>query len=249
MPIVLPPNEDAPLSQGDILAHVRCFATAGCWDAEGGLAEKAPFAICMVLSRPCVAAHKKTFIIAAIDQLKQSAPQESSADLPKAMAGFEKLLSFLTGIRDGRTSPDVFYLGQIPGQQGRYAARFDSIHSVQTPRNPEEMKAFLKKCRIASLSIDFCRDLHVRIFNAFASLGFDDHAWFSTEDLKAVVDHGQADLAALEAELAKKVAAQSSHAAEGKSIPLKDLEAAQGKLEEFRLKLAPYQLELEKRKR
>jgi hypothetical protein len=216
---------------------------------------KAPFNLCMVLSRPCVAAHKSTFIVAAVEQFKQPAPRpaeppsQSKGDLPKGAEGLDKLLSFLTGIRDGRTSPDVFYLGQLPGCNGRHAARFDSLHTIQTPRNPEEMKAFLKKCRIATLNIDFCRDLHVRVFNAFASLGFEDHGWFSTDDLQAVVDQGRAELAVLEAEHARKLAAQSSLAAEGKPFSSKDIEGTQAKVEELRAKLHPYQQELEKRKR
>jgi hypothetical protein len=28
----------------------------------------------------------------------------------------------------------------------------------------------------------FVRDLHTRIFRAFATLGFDDHGWMSTQD-------------------------------------------------------------------
>jgi hypothetical protein len=255
MPIVEQPNPDSPLSQGDILTGIRFFSTENCWSEKGGDSVKAPFNLCMVLSRPCVAAYKDTFIVAAVEQFKQSAPRpteppsQTKGDLPKGAEGFDKLLSFLTGIRDGRTSPDVFYLGQLPRCTGRHAARFDSLHTLQTPRNPEEMTAFLKKCRIGSLNVDFCRDLHVRVFNAFASLGFDDHGWFSTEDLQAVVDQGRAELITLEAELAKKVAAQSGHAAEGKQISSKDIEATRTRVEEFRVKLAPYQQELEKRNR
>ena len=63
----------------------------------------------------------------------------------------------------------------------------------------------------------------------------------------ALVDQGKAELTALEAERAKKVAAQSGHAAEGKSIPSTDIEAAKAKVAEFKAKLAPYEQELEKR--
>ncbi len=241
MPIIETPNPDFLLSQGDILTGIRFFSTAACWGEAGGDSAKAPFNLCLVLSRPCVAAHKATFIVAAIEQFKSEGP--------KGADSFEKYLSFMTGFRDGRTSPDMFYLGQLPGRTGRHAARFDSLHSIETPRNSEDMKTFLKKCRIASLNIEFCRDLHVRVFNAFASLGFDDHGWFSLEDLQALVDHGLAELTAMDAELAKKKAAHSSQAAEGKSFPPKEIESAQAKVEEFRAKFTPYQQELEKRKR
>lgn len=238
MPIVEQPRADAPLSQGDILTNLRFFSTASCWSDKGGEAVKAPFTVCMVLSRPCVAAHKDTFLVAAVDQLKEG--------FPKSVDGFDKLLSFMTGIRDGRTAPDTFYLGQLPGRTGRHAARLDSVHTIATPSN-DDMSAFLKKCRIGCVNIDFARDLHVRIFNAFASLGFDDHQWFSTEDLTALVDQGVADLRQLESEAARKAAAQSYAAAEGKTISDRDVEAARGKFEGFRDKLAPFQRELERR--
>lgn len=238
MPIVEMPKPDALLSQGDILADVRVFATDACWDGKGGDSVKAPFNLCMVLSRPCVAAHKETFLVAAVDKLKDKLPGYDS---------FEKMLSLLTNIRDGRTSPDQFYLGQLPGKQGRYAARFDSVHTIRTPKG-EDMTAFLGKCRIGTLNVEFCRDLHVRFFNAIASLGFDDHDCFSTEDLRALVDQGLADIAALDGEVAKKRAGLSARAAEGATSPQGDLEKAQQKVQELRDTLAPYQSALEKRK-
>ena len=197
MAIVERPKPDSPLSQGDVLTDIRFSSTATCWNASGGEFAKAPYTLCMVLSRSCATAHKPTFIVAAVEQFKPTAPRpaenpsQGKGDLPKGAEGFDKLLSFLTGIRDGRTAPDTFYLGQLPDRTGRHAARFDSLHTIQSPQTPEDMKAFLAKCRIASLNIDFCRDLHVRVFNAFASLGFDDHGWFSTEDLHGAGGSGE----------------------------------------------------------
>lgn len=239
MPIVETPHADWPLSQGDILTDVYLSATAKPWDVNGGVNAKAPFNICMVLSRPCVAAHKPQFIVAAVEKLK--------ADPPKGAEGFDKVLSFMTGLRDGRTSPDQFYLGQLPGKTGRYAARFDSLHTVETPSTPSDMSAFLQKCRIATLAIEFCRDLHVRLFNAFASLGFDDHAWPSTPDLQWIVDQGMADLKALETEISKMHSAKSSIEAQGGKFAATPLENAQATCQEFKEKLGPYIHELEQR--
>jgi hypothetical protein len=239
MPILEQPHPDWPLSQGDILTGVRLSVTASPWGDGGGSDAKAPFNICMVLSRPCVAAHKETFLVAAVEMLK--------SDPPKGAEGFDKVLSFMTGLRDGRNSPDVFYLGQLPNKNGRYVARFDSVHTVQTPTNPDEMKAFLGKSRIATLTIDFCRDLHVRLFNAFASLGFDDHGWPSTADLQWIVNQGDADVKALETELSKKKAAKASNEAQGKKFPDGEIENAERACQEFHQKLDPYVLELDKR--
>jgi len=50
--------------------------------------------------------------------------------------------------------------------------------------------------RTLTLHPDFARDLHMRVLGAFASLGFDDHSWLSTEDLRWLVTQGQTDIAA-----------------------------------------------------
>ena len=65
MGIVKEPNADSPLSQGDILAQISLFITANvCGKAEPA---KVPGELCIVISRPCVLAHKPRFLVAAID--------------------------------------------------------------------------------------------------------------------------------------------------------------------------------------
>jgi hypothetical protein len=239
MPIIEPPRPDSPLSQGDILRDIPFFLTQTPWKEGSGKPAKAPFNLCLVLSRTCVVAHKENAIVAAIDQLKGA--------LPKGIDSFDKMLSLLTGVRDGRSSPDMFYLGQLPGRTGRHAARFDSLHTIEIPQSEEERRTFLAHHRIGTLNIEFCRDLHLRLFAAFASLGFDDHCWFSTDDLQALVDQGRADLAALDRDLAQKRAARSAFAAEGQQLPDRDMETAQRKCEELKERLAPYEQELSSR--
>jgi len=107
----------------------------------------------------------------------------------------------------------------------------------------------LLQSRIGTLNIEFCRDLHIRIFMAFASLGFDDHQWFSTEDLKVLVDQGMVDIAAKEHTLAEKKLAKSSYDAEGKKFPESQMEGAQAAVDQLKAELAPYQAELEQRQK
>jgi hypothetical protein len=56
--------------------------------------------LCLVLSRPCVAAHKRHVVVAGIAKYPDS--------VPKAIDSFDKVLDFLTGVRDGGSSTDVF---------------------------------------------------------------------------------------------------------------------------------------------
>src|ERR1700722_8550316 len=106
MPIIEQTRPGAPLTQGDILSGVQLFLTKEGWVEKGGEPARSPAKLCMVLSRPCVAGHKKHVVAAAIDKYPDNPP--------KGLDSFEKVLAFLTGLRDGGSSPDVFFLGQLP---------------------------------------------------------------------------------------------------------------------------------------
>jgi hypothetical protein len=88
------------LSQGDILRDINLFTTGEAWGDHNGTAMKSPRGLCMVLSRPCVIEHKKSVIVAGIDKLPDNAPRDADS--------FKRILSFLTNLRDGTSSPDVF---------------------------------------------------------------------------------------------------------------------------------------------
>src|SRR5436309_2337193 len=66
MPIIEPARTGTPLTQGDLLSGIALFATKGSWDEKGGQASVVKSELCLVLSRPCVAAHKKHVVVAAI---------------------------------------------------------------------------------------------------------------------------------------------------------------------------------------
>jgi hypothetical protein len=119
MPIIEQPDSLYPLSQGDVLRDVRLFITKESWTDTGGECHKVPHKLCMVVSRPCVVGHKPNALVAAVERYADRVPRD--------VQSFEDILAFLTDLRDGADSPDVFYLGQLPGHEGRYGARLMSI--------------------------------------------------------------------------------------------------------------------------
>src|SRR5262245_23641005 len=75
MPIIQTPSAEAPLTQGDILSGVALFATKGSWEDEGGQAAVTKFDLCLVLSRPCVAAYKKHIVVAGVAKYPDAVPK------------------------------------------------------------------------------------------------------------------------------------------------------------------------------
>lgn len=209
------------------------FATKGSGSDIGGEAAKAPFKLCLVVSRPCVIAHKPHITVVGVEKYPEDTPREANT--------FDRVLDFMTGARDGTTSPDVFYLGQLPGTVGRHCARLDSFHAIEIPTDPIVREAFVTKKRVAALSPDFVRALHTRLFGAFASLGFDDHGWPSTEDLQWIVTQGQADIAKLDGEVKQLLAQKAGREADDKKFDEKSLTNLQQDLEALRRRVKPYE--------
>jgi hypothetical protein len=183
MPIIETVSPDAPLDQGDILKDVVLYAT----DSGGDRHQKVQCCGCLIISRRCCAANKSEIVVARVDTNRELRPGEVKT--------FDEVHDFLKSLRGGTDSPDCFYLGQIPSlAPGRVYAKFDSLHTICLPQSPEKLNALRAK-RVAKLAGDFYRDLHIRIFSAFAPLGFDDHGWLSDEDLKWLVSCGEFKLA------------------------------------------------------
>ena len=240
MPIIEGPEPGSPLSQGDILKDLDLFLTADGWGEKGGRPEKSPYHLCLVLSRPCVIEHKNTVIVASVEKLKDSPPRDANT--------FESVLSFLTRLRDGPESPDVFYLGQIPGMSGRFAARFDLLHTIRVPPAGPERQSFVNARRIAVLNHEFVRDLHVRLFRAVATLGFDDHRWLSGSDLEWLVDTGRAELLKAQSKTQELRAKKSSQQAQGGRFDPKELDVAEQAEQALRESLRPYEEEHQRRR-
>jgi hypothetical protein len=83
MPIIEPARPGAPLTQGDILSGVALFATKGSWEERGGQAAVTTSDLCLVLSRPCVAAHKRHVVVAGVASKLARLNYVAGAELPK----------------------------------------------------------------------------------------------------------------------------------------------------------------------
>jgi len=239
------PDESA-LTQGDILRDINLYFTCNTWSDKGGPARRLPNCFSLVISRPCVVAHKKTILVCAIEKFTDGVPEEAKT--------LEERCAFLTELRDGSGSPDRFYLGHLPNEKtGRFYARLDSLHTIMLPE-ADNLVALLKKHRVARLSVDFSRDLHIRVFTAVASLGFDDHGWYSTEDLNWVVASGLVALQELTLDLSKKEAALAGFVAQGFKNPQQqanleaEVQRVREKISAMKGILAPYEAESAKRK-
>jgi hypothetical protein len=238
MPTTERPRSGSPLGQGDILNGISLFATKDTWAETGGEAARASYKSCLVVSRPCALAHKRHVLVAGVEKYPDA--------VPKGVESFAEVVHFLTRARDGSRSPDVFYLGQLPDATGRFCARLDALFLIEAPSLREK---FLAERRVATLHPDFARDLHGRLFNAFASLGFDDHSWLSTEDLEWLVNQGRADVAAAEQAVHRQEALKSSRLAEGKQFADAELRSSEKALQSLQEALAPYEAELARRAR
>ncbi len=77
MPIIEPVrDQNAPLSQGDILKGVSLFSTRKSWTDDGGEPERTHRGLALVLSRPCVATHDEWVLVAAVEKYKNKPPAE-----------------------------------------------------------------------------------------------------------------------------------------------------------------------------
>lgn len=242
MPIVVPPGDPlAPLSQGDLLKGVPLFSSAKL-DAETPVAVQYPSAYCLVISRPCVALNKARVLVAAIERTKE---------WPK-LDTYEEAVEFFESLRDGKNRPDMFYLGQLPNETGSFSARLDSLHTIELPTGNARQQ-FVSAARVATLDPAFARDLHQRLFRAFASLGFDDHSWYSTDDLQVLVALGVAARGALEAAYQTANAAALTGASQAYNNPKEkqglESAAASAKkaLDGLDAELAPLRAELSRR--
>jgi len=234
MPIIEAVSSDVPLSQGDVLSEVKLFSTDAA--GENAIASKARF--CLVMSRPCGIAHKSLITVAAIDEFKFS--------LANKVESFDELLAVMTAMRDGIQSPDVFYLGHLPSFNERYCARLEQLHCLALPQG-EQRCAFVSKHRIGRLNIDFCRDMHLRFFRAYASLGFDDHGWFATEDLKSLLQFADGDLSRAASKVDELKMQKARQGLQGKQFSEKELASAEKTHSDLTVKFAPYREELARR--
>jgi hypothetical protein len=189
MPILLPPDHASPLDQGDVLADIETHRTR-----TDGSPNPTSRRFVLVLSRPCNSLRDDHVVVAPVEPGR--IPQIKEPQTP------EELLRVFERIRDGEGAPDRFYLGAAtPGDSNRYVAKLDELYTIEVPKKPDERAQFLERHRRFRLDPSFARDLHVRVFRAFASLGFDDVAWWSDGDLELVVNQCDAWVRKIESEI------------------------------------------------
>lgn len=226
MPIVESPDPGKALHQGDILKGIPLYATSANWADGGQVAASVKCEACLVLSRPCVAAHKNKLVVATVERIQENPPGDT----------FEQIQSVLSDLRSGIDAPDCFYLGHISSLGvGRYRARLDSLHTIVMP-SADRLREALKTHRVGRLSEDFRRDLHTRVFGAFAQLGFDDDGWFSDGDLNWLVSAAETKEAKLQEEIQRAAAAGSSVAKPEKTLQEHQVRLARLKQEQARRK-------------
>jgi len=179
MPILVPVEASALLDQGDVLENIVTMIA----DGAGTVANVA--GPVLVMSRGCNANRDKDVTVARIIKFDLAEVAE--------LETLTHFLDFFKGLRDGDGRPDTFYLGELAsGSMERYVAKFDVLHTIRVPVEPAARQQFLEEHRRFKLDADFQRDLHQRLFRAFASLGFDDDNWWTDEDLKFLVGKGKA---------------------------------------------------------
>ena len=224
MPIIEQPNSHDDLSQGDILEGVNLFESIV--DSAGKTKQnELRSQYCLVLSRDCVCAHKDRIVVSEIAKLQ--------ANVGKEVQSFQDALDFLNDLRSNDGAPDCFYLGNLPNLPDRYVARLDSVHTVNLKRT----RQIVQGKRIARLTQEFIKDLQLRFFRSFASFGFDDHSWFTTEDLEFLVSFISADKAKFDVELTK-----------GSFNNPDKAQKIQSSLAQYEIEVRPFREELERRK-
>jgi len=244
MSILLERQPELPLQQGDVLADIETYYSDYTGGSDDRTATEGEGSV-LVLSRPCKAIRSDLILVAPIVAKQLDGVMDEQS--------FDDLKEFFEGIRDGLSEADTFYLGNLgPDEKKRYAAKLDRIRTIKIPVDAEARRAFSGTHRSHRLNPEFQRDLHLRIFRSFASLGFDDEEWWPDEDLRLIVNSGKARIAALEAEVAKNLDERGRLEVGGvkeKRLNACD-EATKGsreRLEALRKQVGPLSEELERR--
>ncbi len=185
MAIIEPLKPGSSLSQGDILKGIKLFSSRKGAGAAAHTPSEAKHEMCMVLSRQCAIGHKNTLVVAEVAKYAEDIPVELS---------FDEIVDFFKTVRDGVGAPDLFYLGNLPNEVGRFCVKLDSVHTVDLPPKPDDRTVYVEAHRVSHLNPDYVRDLHMRILGAFANMGFEDYEWVSDADLQIVVEKGNAEI-------------------------------------------------------
>ena len=248
MPIVVRPAEGDSLTQGDILRGLS-FATA---TADDKLQADARARYLLIVSRPCKSLRDPFVIVAPVIESKLDLAQlRQQLEGKGEKVTLDRMRRFLAGIRDGVQHPDSFYLGDLEEGTGkRFAADLSAFSTLQVPSDSTLRTTWINQHRIWRLDIEFARDLHLRVFNGVARLGFDDHAWFADPDLEIMITEGRKEVSVLQIAVADAERAVQTKEANNDTVSKKMLEEVESRrrdLKEAEDQLAPYLAERERR--
>lgn len=187
-----------PLQQGDILSGLELY-----FSALGGSVSPVDGEIGLVLSRNCKAVRSGFIIVAVVAPYQTDNFRKISSNTPEGKSpSLDVMRRRFDAIRDGQGQPDQFYLGTLPGQGNlRFAAKLDSVHTIQLPDVSPERESWLSERRIARLSNDHRRSLQTRFFDSIAHEGFDDFRWWCDQDLEMLTTVGNQQLIEIEAQI------------------------------------------------
>lgn len=159
---------------------------------------------------------------------------------------------FLAGVRDGGQFSDRFYLGDLEADSDtRFVADLAVLATIQVPTGKHRV-SWIEARRIGRLAAEYARDLHVRLFNTIARLGFDDYDWFPDPDLAVLITEGNAEVAQLQMALADAQHAIQVKAGNGEKISEKlthEVENKRKALAEAKAVLEPYEAERVRRQK
>jgi hypothetical protein len=205
MPVLESVPAEADLAQGDLLNGLEFhYSTI----ADGRPAKQNGVWHGLVISRDCAALNRDVVLIAQVQVMTQNPFEglrsgDGEANEDAAATFFEDARSMMSSLRDGSLEPDRFYLGGLAGKPGRFVAQLDLITPFRVPPN-DQLSAWVKEHRLGRLSPDFLRALPVRVHGSIARVGFDDHDWYSNEDLELLVLAGRAAIAKTDAAIAAR---------------------------------------------
>ncbi len=247
MPIVVKPKSSQALGQGDVLVGLP-FVRVG---TGGNLEADVNVPFLMVVSRPCQALRESDVVVAAVrewpldlDAVMGCAKQE------KGCPDLDSMRRSLAAVRDGGAYSNRFYLGDLKaGTANRYAADLCMLETIRVPVDGARA-GWIAKHRIWCMDSEFARDLHVRIFNTYSRMGFDDQKWLSDPDLNRLISEGEGQLADAQRKWTDAKRAMQERESRNLPVPEKmqsDVERARKVCEQITDKLRPYQVEREAR--
>ena len=249
MPLLHPARDAEPLKQGDVLKDVQLYsATAD--GSPAGLAS--PY--CLVLSRNCNAFRDKFILVVAIEPAAAESFEKITRNDAGGLDKLDTVRRRYDALRDGDRRPDTFYVGEIPSAtipDQRFAAKLDSIHTIEVPAPKVARATWIGTHRVARLSDDHRRHLHGRVFDAIAHEGFDDYKWWSDLDLKAMLAVGKNQLAQFDIKISELEAHLATLPAKSAPQPRKGIQDNLDKVAAERLafagELQPFLDEAERR--